>query len=157
MGADASSNSTNTVRVLVALSLVANAVAVAWTVWPHLAAGEIDAAFTFWVVLDQLPKLLIVSFLVCGQWLIAFANASSERYRPSSGAFAIFAMIACAIFLILKPNGPTEALSYHIAIYIPVLWIGFFTSLLFRNAQTTRVDSDGAAHKPKDDASSRAP
>jgi hypothetical protein len=143
------SSTTNPVRALVAFSLATNALAVAWLVWP-VDQGSIDIKAVLTGVLNNLPKVLFLTFLTIGSWLISFGNASSDRYRPSSGVFAILSTISCAVFFFLAPTAPTEALGYHLLIYFPVPWVLFFFSMLFKDDIDSR-QAESRMERPDQD------
>lgn len=132
--------STRSTKYFVLLSLVANLAAVGYVVSTvpgsrSELAGLAGYGLEQWV--NGIPMLLGLFLLTCGPWLLALANATTQRYRSVARAFALISLFTCAGFLALKPSAPPEAISYHVALYVPVVWGAFVLSLLFRGQKSS--------------------
>lgn len=121
------------------VSLIANLAAVVWVISGVPGSTADSSAVSLSQILQNLPKLIVMFFVVLGPWLLAFSNSRTPSERPVAGAFAALSLFTCVGFLVLKSSAPTEAISYHVALYLPVLWGSYFLCWLTCRSK----DSDG--------------
>lgn len=114
----------------VLVSLFCNISAVAWVILSVPENRPDSWGVTFEELAEGIPRLIFLFLFTCGPWLLAFSNVRLPSERPIGGAFAATSLFTCLAFVLLRPSAPTEAISYHVVLYVPVVWGAYLVSWL---------------------------